>query len=45
MTALDDVTFKDDTPIGYGITLTALAGGFAAGDNDVSKDYKKPATT
>ena len=45
MTALDDVTFKDDTPIGYGITLTALSGGFGAGDNDVSKEYIKPATT
>ena len=45
MTALDDVTFKDDAPIGYGITLTALSGGFGAGDNDVSKEYIKPATT
>jgi hypothetical protein len=45
MTALDDVTFKDDMPIGYGITLTALSGGFGAGDNDVSKEYIKPATT
>lgn len=45
MTSLDDVVYKDNSAIGYGITLTALAGGFGEGDNDTSKDYKKQATS
>ncbi len=45
MTALGDVVYKDNEAIGYDITITALAGGFAAGDNDTSKDYKKEAST
>lgn len=46
MSSLDDVVYKDNSVIGYGITLTALAGGFPTeGDNDTSKDYKKEATS
>ena len=43
LTNLGDVVFKDNEATGYEMTFTALAGGFAAGDNDVSKDYKKQA--
>ena len=43
LTNLGDVVYKDNEATGYEMTFTALAGGFAAGDNDVSKDYKKQA--
>lgn len=42
---LGDVVYKDNEAIGYDMTFTALSGGFAAGDNDTSKDYKKAAST
>lgn len=45
LTNLGDVVYKDNEATGYEMTFTALAGGFAAGDNDVSKDYKKQAST
>lgn len=45
LSGLDDVVYKDNAAIGYGITLTALAGGFGEGDNDTSKDYKKQASS
>jgi hypothetical protein len=44
LTSLGDVVYKDNEAIGYDMTFTALSGGFAAGDNDTSKDYKKAAT-
>ncbi len=44
LTSLGDVVYKDNETIGYDMTFTALSGGFAAGDNDTSKDYKKAAT-
>ena len=43
LTSLGDVVYKDNEAIGYDMTFTALSGGFAAGDNDTSKDYKKAA--
>jgi hypothetical protein len=45
LTSLGDVVYKDNEAIGYDMTFTALSGGFAAGDNDTSKDYKKAAST
>lgn len=42
---LGDVVYKDNEAIGYDMTFTALSGGFAAGDNDTSKDYRKEAST
>lgn len=44
LTSLGDVVYKDNEAVGYDMTFTALSGGFAAGDNDTSKDYKKAAT-
>ena len=44
LTSLGDVVYKDNDAVGYDMTFTALSGGFAAGDNDTSKDYKKAAT-
>ena len=45
LTNLGDVVYKDNEATGYDMTFTALSGGFAAGDNDTSKDYKKQAST
>ncbi len=45
LTSLGDVVYKDNEAVGYDMTFTALSGGFAAGDNDTSKDYKKAAST
>ena len=46
MTSLEDVGYKDNAAIAYGVTIAALAGGFGASDPDTSKEYiKKPATT
>jgi hypothetical protein len=42
---MGDVVYKDNEATGYDMTFTALSGGFAAGDNDTSKDYKKAAAT
>ena len=43
LTSMGDVAYKDNEAIGFDMTFTALSGGFAAGDNDTSKDYKKQA--
>ena len=43
LTSMGDVAYKDNEAIGFDMTFTALSGGFAAGDNDTSKDYKKAA--
>jgi hypothetical protein len=45
LTSMGDVVYKDNEATGYDMTFTALSGGFAAGDNDTSKDYKKAAST
>lgn len=45
LTNMGNVVYKDNDATGYDMTFTALSGGFAAGDNDTSKDYKKQATT
>ena len=45
LTSMGDVAYKDNEAIGFDMTFTALSGGFAAGDNDTSKDYKKAAAT
>lgn len=45
LTSMGDVVYKDNEATGYDMTFTALSGGFAAGDNDTSKDYKKQAAT
>lgn len=45
LTGMGDVAYKDNEAIGFDMTFTALSGGFAAGDNDTSKDYKKAAST
>lgn len=42
---LGDVVYKGNEATGYDMTMTAMSGGFAAGDNDTSKDYKKAAAT
>ena len=41
LTGMGDVAYKDNEAIGFDMTFTALSGGFGAGDNDTSKDYKK----
>lgn len=39
LTELSEITYKDDEAVGYGVTLTAMSGGFAAGDSDTHKEY------
>jgi hypothetical protein len=43
LTSMGDVVYKDNEATGYDMTFTAMSGGFATGDNDTSKDYKKAA--
>lgn len=38
LSELDTITYKDDEAVGYGVTLTAMPGGFA-NDNDTHKEY------
>lgn len=38
LSELDTITYKDDEAVGYGVTLTAMPGGFT-GDNDTHKEY------
>lgn len=45
MTALGDIVYQDNNPVGYPVTLTALAGGFGSSDNDTHKEYIKRATS
>lgn len=46
MTNLEDIVYKDNQAVGYGVTISAMSGGFGAGDSDTHKEYiKKPATT
>lgn len=39
LTELGDITYKDDEPVGYAHTITAMPGGFGSGDNDTHKEY------
>lgn len=39
ITATGEVTYADNTAIGYNATITAFPGGFAAGDDDTHKEY------
>ena len=46
LTELGDIVYKDNEALGYDVTITAMSGGFAAGDNDTHKEYiKKPSST
>lgn len=38
LSELGTITYKDDEAVGYGVTLTAMPGGFT-GDNDTHKEY------
>ncbi len=38
LSELDTITYKDDEAVGYGVTLTAMPGGFT-NDNDTHKEY------
>lgn len=39
LSELSEITYKDDEAVGYGVTILAMPGGFAAGDNDTHKEY------
>lgn len=41
LTELAEITYKDDEAVGYNCTITALSGGFGAGDSDTHKEYIK----
>ena len=43
LSELSEITYKDDEAVGYGVTIMAMPGGFAAGDNDTHKEYIKAA--
>lgn len=43
LSELDTITYKDDEAVGYGVTITAMPGGFSSGDNDTHKEYIKSA--
>jgi hypothetical protein len=43
LSELAEITYKDDEAIGYNVTIMAMAGGFAEGDNDTHKEYIKGA--
>jgi hypothetical protein len=43
LTELGDITYVDNDAAGYECTLSAMPGGFAAGDNDTHKTYIKRA--
>lgn len=46
LTALEDIVYKDNEPVGYGVTISAMSGGFGENDSDSHKEYIiKPATT
>lgn len=45
LTELGEIVYKDDEVVGYNITITAMPGGFAAGDNDTHKEYIKGASS
>lgn len=39
VTEVGDIEYKDDTVIGYPLTITAFPGGFGTGDDDTHKEY------
>ena len=39
ITATGEVTYADNSAVGYNATITAFPGGFAAGDDDTHKEY------
>ena len=41
ITEVGEVSYTDEDAVGYEITITALSGGFGAGDNDTHKEYLK----
>lgn len=41
LTALDDITYKDNEAVGFGVTITAMSGGFGPSDSDAYKIYTK----
>ena len=43
LSELAEIKYTDKDPVGYGITIMAMPGGFAAGDNDTHKEYIKGA--
>lgn len=46
LTGLTDIVYKDNEAIGYGVTITAMSGGFGSSDADTHKEYiKQPSTT
>lgn len=46
LTGLEDIVYKDNEAVGYGVTISAMSGGFSEGDADTHKEYLiKPATT
>lgn len=46
LTSLEDIVYKDNEALAYGVEITANTGGFGGTDPDTSKEYiKKPATT
>lgn len=46
LTSLEEIVYKDNEPVGYGVTISAMSGGFGENDTDSHKEYLiKPATT
>lgn len=41
LTGLDDIVYKDNEAVGYGVTITAQSGGFGSSDSDTHKEYIK----
>ena len=40
ITEIEEISYKDDDAVGYGLTISALSGGFAS-DSDTHKEYLK----
>jgi hypothetical protein len=45
LTGLGDIVYVDNDVAGYEATITAMSGGFTAGDNDTHKEYIVRATS
>lgn len=41
LTSLEDIVYKDNEAVAYGVEITAASGGFSAGDSDTHKEYIK----